>query len=94
MTDYRCSIQGHIFIIPAHLIDMLKKYIYEGRDPGGFLLAVLENNLKEACMFADEFNILLLPAYANFLYNEAPANCWGSKEEVAAWIKNIKEVKT
>ncbi len=93
MADYRCSIQGHSFIIPDFMVNLLERYIHEGKNPGGFLLAVIENDLKKACMFADENNILLLPAYASYLYNEAPSNCWGSPKEVMVWVKMIKEAR-
>lgn len=65
----------------------LKRWIEFGRLPGHFLQAVLKNDLKEACMRADDENIANLPAYAAYLYVEAPAGCHGSPEQVKAWLK-------
>jgi hypothetical protein len=64
----------------------MERYIMHGVEPGGFLRAVLENNLKEACMHADDENRYLLFDYVFFLYNEAPSTCWGSSQAVDHWI--------
>jgi hypothetical protein len=55
--------------------------------PGEFLQAVLANDLKDACGRADSTNVHLLPVYVTFLYNKAPAACWGSREAIVAWAK-------
>lgn len=73
--------------IPAHMREPMTDYIENGLEPGGFLTAVLENNLSAAVSHADEFNMAQLPAYANFLYNHAPSDCWGSRKKVTDWIK-------
>jgi len=49
-------------------------------------MAVLCNNLNEACARADDENITLLPVYVAFFYNEAPSACWGSPENVRTWL--------
>jgi hypothetical protein len=64
----------------------LRKYISFGLPPGGFLTAVLENDLVGAVRGADSHNIDNIPAYVSFLYWEAPMDCWGSKERVKNWI--------
>jgi hypothetical protein len=74
-------------LLPEHMRDSMKAYI-EGRvPPGGFLTAVLSNNLMDACARADHINIKRLPDYCLFLYNEAPRGCHGSPEKVKAWLK-------
>ena len=75
------------FVIPRHMMEALIDYIDNGNMPGHFLTAVLENNLQKACAHADELNLRNLPAYAAYLYNEAPASCFGSPEAVTAWVK-------
>ena len=72
------------FTIPAYMLAKLKAYIEHGEAVGHFLTAVLENNLKEAVGRADSENLVVLPAYVGYLYNEAPMTCWGSPEKVAA----------
>lgn len=73
--------------IPAHMMGGLRRWIEHGVMPGSFLRAVLENNLKDAVGQADSTNQQLLVAYVIFLYNEAPAACWGSPEKVRAWAE-------
>lgn len=74
------------FYIPERMMPSLERYIKEHARPGNFLTAVISNNLRDACGMADEENMYNLPAYVAYLYNEAPAQCWGSPEEMEAWI--------
>ena len=74
------------FHIPNRMMNALQRYIQQRKQPGGFLGAVLENDLIEACGHADEENLRNLPAYAAYLYNEAPSQCFGSREKVKAWL--------
>lgn len=76
---------------PASIEAALTRYV-EGRiPPGGFLRAVLENNLKRACELADHTNQLALFAIVSYIYNEIPANAWGSPEAVRAWLASTPE---
>ena len=72
--------------IPLRMRSSISDYVNERGPVGGFLTAVLENNLKEAVAYADDLNSLLLPNYVRFFYNECPAACWGSTEKVRAWL--------
>lgn len=49
-------------------------------------MAVLSNDLKEACGRADSFNRRILFEIVVWLYNNAPITCWGSPEKVDAWL--------
>lgn len=75
------------FFIPDHMVEGLDLWIEQGILPGSFLTAVLCNDLMDACGRADELNILNLPAYCAYLYNEAPSTCFGSPEKVRAWVE-------
>lgn len=75
------------YSIPVYMREPLTDYINHGYLPGGFLTAVLENNLRESVGHADSQNITQLPAYTNYLYNYAPLKCWGSPKKVTAWIE-------
>lgn len=55
--------------------------------PGEFLQAVLCNDFSRAALLADAENGANLPAFAGYLYNEAPPGCYGSRECVAAWFE-------
>ena len=73
--------------VPDRMMASLRGYIKHGHPVGGFLFAVLTNNLKEAVGRADSENLANLPAYVGYLYNEAPAACWGSEAKVKAWLE-------
>lgn len=75
------------FYISEHMMDGLERWIKFGIKPGNFLTAVLENDLKNAVGYADAENLQNLPAYVGYLYNEAPGDCWGSKEKVAVYAE-------
>ena len=74
------------FRIPDYMIDGIANYIVHGLEPGGFLHAVLSNNLVEAAVRADSNNVQNLPAYAMFLECCAPRGCWGSETVVGNWV--------
>ncbi len=69
-------------IKPA-LAEGLIGWIIHGHMPGGFLTAVLENDLAEAATRADRTQPLW--DLVIFLSMHAPKPCWGSKEKVTAW---------
>jgi len=71
--------------IPAHMQQSLLDWINKGWFPGSFLSAVLENNFMAAVGSADSINAQRLKEYAQFIYNEVPSACHGSKEKVTAW---------
>jgi hypothetical protein len=78
------------YFIQADLVEALELYVSDGALPGDFLQAVLRNDLVDACGRADHINIRNLPAFAAWLYNEAPIPSWGSPEKVAAWLERKK----
>lgn len=73
--------------MPPALRASLDRYANDRVETGGFLRAILENDLCEAVCRADEINFQFLPVIVRYVYNELPAPCWGSKEKVAAWLK-------
>ncbi len=72
--------------IRPDMLEALRDYVTYGRPLGWFLTKVLENNLVEALGAADDENLVTIPAFGAWLYNEAPSRCWGSAEKVAAWL--------
>jgi hypothetical protein len=73
------------FVIPERMAPALDAWIEHGKLPGEFLQAVLCNDLRDAISRADRENLVALPAYIGYLYNEAPGGCWGSPAKVDAW---------
>ena len=76
--------------------EALRGYLEDGTDPGGFLTAILENNLTESVIKADVHNLILIPKIVQWLLAEAPRLSWGSPTRVKAWIEDCqykREVK-
>lgn len=69
----------------------VERYLEFGVPPGGFLTAVICNNLKEAVGRADDTNQALLVDIIGWWYNEAPAASWGSREHMDRWIVSRRE---
>jgi hypothetical protein len=72
--------------IPLHMHDGYIRYLMEGIKPGHFLMAVLSNDLREACARGDLENQRALYQHVYFLFNYCPGHCWGSPESVNEWI--------
>ena len=65
-------------------------YVATGRPTGGFLEAVLSNDLTGAIARADEDALDNIPHIVAYLYNDVPGYCWGSPERVREWIQRTK----
>lgn len=72
--------------LPQSLRGAAYRYVEYGILPGDFLIAVLSNDLKEACARADDDNRNRLFDIVSWFYNEAPSPCWGSPEKVRVWV--------
>jgi hypothetical protein len=79
--------------IPTRTIDAINGYVNEGRSVGGFLWAVLSNDLQGAVGRADLENLDALVAIVRYVYNEIPADAWGSEEKVKQWIVTANVLK-
>lgn len=75
------------FVIPDRMMAGLVRYVDHRIPPGGFLTAVICNDLRGAVLRADAENIVNLRAYIGWLYNEAPSSCWGSPERFKEWLE-------
>lgn len=64
----------------------LDRYGREKTETGGFLRCVLENDLMGAVGRADIGNQQDLVEICNYVYNDLPWNCHGSKERVKEWL--------
>lgn len=71
--------------IPDRMAIKIDEYIETGAAVGGFLTAVICNNLQDAVAKADPENLANLRAFTSYFYNEAPSPCWGSPEKMDAW---------
>jgi len=71
--------------------ESIDKYALHKIPTGGFLRSVLENNLMESFMRADNQNREDMFEICNYIYNFLPADCHGSPERVDLWIKKGRE---
>ena len=74
-------------LLPEHIRGGMKLYLEDHVEPGGFLRAVLENDLVGAFGKADNINRAWMFDIVTFIYNEVPASCWGSREAVEKWLE-------
>lgn len=74
-------------ILPDHMHDAIVAWIEQARPTGSFLRALLSNNLMDAFGQADEANTAAMRQWVIYLYNYAPAGCFGSPEKVRSWIE-------
>jgi hypothetical protein len=78
-------------MIKTNIIDSIRRYADLHCPTGGFLEAVLSNDLTESCIRAEEDNLLALPEIVQYCYHYIPCECWGSPERVRDWLDNKKE---
>ena len=74
--------------LPEHMRADARAYVEEGEPPGGFLMAVLCNDLMGAFSRADGTNERHMKAWTMWLFNDAPSVCWGDEETVNEWIES------
>lgn len=77
--------------VPRSLHEGLVEYIVARRPMGGFLNAIVQNDLVEACRHADLENHARIYRVVYFLINFATAECWGSPAKVEAWLAATDE---
>ncbi len=77
--------------IPGYMHSGIIGYYENGWQPGGFLSAVINNDLKEATGRADSTNIDCLKNYVMWFYDHAPSGTWGYSTAVLDWIERFKK---
>ena len=73
------------------IIESLTRYEHQGIMPGGFLCAVLSNDLMTAVNTADAYNLKALKDICQYIYNELPEASHGSPAAVRDWVKMIRD---
>ena len=74
-------------LIPDRVMNNLLQYVEGNEAPGGFLFAVLSNNLFEAIGRADNEMQPLIPLLVKFISWKIPYGCHGSPDIVKAWME-------
>jgi len=78
--------------IPPRIKIAIDRYVKYGIQPGGFVMAVLSNNLVGAVRRADDTSLKALPNIVHYVNDKIPHNAWGSLKIVEAWISSRMEV--
>jgi hypothetical protein len=73
--------------IPERMKGGIRRYVYDGIPPGGFLMAIMEGNLVNAWILADTENRVILHHYAHLVYDFMPSFMMGSKEKVVDYLE-------
>lgn len=80
--------------IPEHTQDALENYFLRGWRPGGFVTAVLANDLMRACVSCDPANRQSLVDIAKWVQHRAPTGSWGNYDTVDAWLADVDGRRT
>lgn len=72
-------------VIPAGMRDTLIRWVLYGHKPGSFLESVVSNDLLAACTRADPVSRTILYSLVHWLYNCAPALCFGDRSVFRDW---------
>lgn len=72
--------------LPEHTLDTLQNYEKIGCPTGGFLEAVISNDLAGAFSRADRQNRYRMFEIVTYIYNVMPAEAWGSPGAYRRWI--------
>lgn len=77
-SDYR--------LIPQRILISLYEYVNNRQQTGGFLAAVLCNDLFAAIGKADKESLAAIREIVVFIHMEVPSPCYGNAAAVDAWI--------
>lgn len=80
--------------IPDYMHGGIIRYYENGIPPGGFLSAVINNDLQGAFGRADDTNSRCIRNYIMWFYNDAPAGTWGYPNAVEDWCERFQEEQT
>ncbi len=80
-------------LLPEGIRGGMQRYLEQGIEPGSFLSAVLQNDLKHALAYADINNRQNLFEIVSWLWSYAPSEAWGSPRRFEAWIDTKLQVR-
>ena len=85
MSNYKVGLNR----VPVHMREAISNWIETASvHPGmmgSFLYALLTNDLMGVYANGDESNIDGMREWVMFLYNNAPSECYGSREKIICW---------
>ena len=90
-TFEECQNDQVYCVIKESTIQSINDYVDKGYEPGGFVTAVLANDLMGALGRADLENRMTIHAICTYVYNEIGSDLHGSYEAVKQHIADIHE---
>lgn len=72
-------------MIPVRIKLAIDTWVLTGAFPGNFTKSILENNLVKAINGADEESLAAIKDIVQYVVNDIPAPCWGSKDNMNSW---------
>lgn len=72
----------------------LENYIVHGLEPGGFMTAVLTNDLYSTVYRADAQNVSIIPHIVTWIHNNIPSICYGNSETMIMWMNDEGGVRS
>lgn len=84
--DEMKTIATNTYRIPERITDSILRYALYGVQPGGFVYAVLTNDLRRALFSADKETFNHIHDIVSFAFHELPGNCCGDIETVSKWL--------
>lgn len=79
--------------IPTRLRESIDRYAQYGVPTGGFLRAVLENDLFSAIALADNDSLAAIKVICTYIHNALPSTCWGSRENVKRHLQHCEALQ-
>lgn len=77
-------------LIEPRFKESIDAFVLHGHQPGGFLTAVMTNDLMEAIGRGDDGALANLPHIVSYLYNDVPSGAWGSSDRFRDWGMRIR----
>lgn len=81
---------GEYSVIPENLKDGIENYLIHRLKPGGFLSAVIRNDLFGAVGRADTESLNCLLLIVRWFYNRAPSVSHGSSSAMSRWLNRVE----
>ena len=72
--------------LPPRIREAIDQFVWHGTPTGGFVRAVLSNDLMGAVVRADPDSLSSIGLICQYVYNAVPSGCHGSSEAVNAHI--------
>ena len=79
------EIEDYYLDAPVHILDSINRFVEHGLEPGGFVKAVLSNDLVGAFNAADTKSLRGLQDILRYCRSKIPPACWGSPAKVKNW---------